>query len=236
MQFSNALLVRDDFVSATAAECALTAVDDFRRRFPLPVISRPSARRPLCYSVIDGRQIFLHLPEIQRLHAKATRVIRHIFGNGIEPLADEQVACNINITQPGGSYRYHYDRNAITAILYLNETEGGETECYPNYRLRVSQTLLQQEIDRVFESEAARWLFARQVLVRPRTGRLVIMRGNRCLHSVREVRGNRDRINVVMSYDTKGAQYANGDLLNSYLYTHTDLQTADPNYVSSSHQ
>ena len=225
------LLVQDEFIDAAAAERALTAVDDFRRRFPLPVISRPSPRRPLCYSVIDGHQIFLHLPEIQQLHAKATRLIRHLFGDEIEPLADEQVACNINITQPGGSYRYHYDRNAITAILYLNETEGGETECYPNYRLRVSQTFLQQEIDRVFESAAVRWLFAHQVLVRPRTGRLVIMRGNRCLHSVREVSGDRDRINVVMSYDIKGAQYANGDLLNLYLYTHTDLQTTDPNYT-----
>jgi hypothetical protein len=231
MQISNALLVRDDFISATAAARALDAVESFRREFPLPIISRPSARRPLCYSVIDGGQIFTHLPEIQRLHATTTRLIKGMFGDEIEPLADEQVACNVNITQPGGSYRYHYDRNAITALLYLNETEGGETECYPNYRLHVSQTFLQREIDRVCENEAVRWLFARQILVRPRTGRLVVMRGNRCLHSVREVRGTSDRINVVMSYDVKGAQYANGDLLNSYLYTHNHVQASDPNYA-----
>jgi hypothetical protein len=231
MQFSNALLVRDEFISATAAARALAAIENFRRRCPLPLISRPSGRRPLCYSVIDGQQIFTHLPEIRRLHARATRLVKRAFGDWIEPLADEQVACNINITQPGGSYRYHYDRNAITALLYLNETDGGETECYPNHRLHVSHTFLQREIDRVFESEAVRRLFAHQVLVRPRTGRLLIMRGNRCLHSVREVGGNRDRVNVVMSYDVKGAQYANGELLNSYLYTHNHHQTGDPNYA-----
>ena len=136
-----------------------------------------------------------------------------------------------DITQPGGSYRYHYDRNTITAILYLNETDGGETECYPNHRLRIAQTSLQQTIDRVFQSEAVRWTFGRLVLVRPRTGRLLIMRGNRCLHSVREVNGSEDRINLVMSYDGRDAQYANSNLLNSYLYTHDDLQTRDPNYA-----
>jgi hypothetical protein len=40
-----------------------------------------------------------------------------------------------NITPPGGEYRWHYDRNAATAILYLNEVPGGETEMFPNYRL-----------------------------------------------------------------------------------------------------
>lgn len=36
---------------------------------------------------------------------------------------------------PGGEYRWHYDRNAVTAILYLNEVPGGETEIFPNFRL-----------------------------------------------------------------------------------------------------
>ena len=231
MQVSNAIWVRDQFISVTGAAQALAAIHDFRREFPLPIISRTSGPRPLCYSVINGHQILSYLPEIQRLHAKVTRLIKRMFGESIVPLADEQVACNINITQPGGSYRYHYDRNTITAILYLNETDGGETECYPNHRLRISQTFLQETIDRIFQSEVVRWTFGRLVLVRPRTGRLLIMRGNRCLHSVREVNGSEDRVNVVMSYDVRGAQYANSDRLNSYLYTHNDLQTRDPNYA-----
>ena len=231
MHMSNALWVRDQFISMSTAVQVLAAIDDFRRQFPLPVISRASSPRPLRYSVIDGHQILAYLPDIQRLHANVTRLINRMFGDSIEPLADEQVACNINITQPGGSYRYHYDRNTITAILYLNETDGGETECYPNHRLRVSQTSIQETVDRVLQSGIVRSVFGRLVLVRPRTGRLLIMRGNRCLHSVREVNGSKDRINVVMSYDVKGAQYANANLLNSYLYTHNDLQTRDPNYI-----
>jgi len=224
------LLVRDGFIDARTAARALDVVDKFRREFPLPVVSRPSGQRPLVYSVVDGYQILDHLPDIQEIHADATRLVRKLFGDTIEPLADPQVACNINITQPGGSYRYHYDRNAITAILYLNETSGGETECYPNYRLRVP-SVVQCGMDRVFENRAVRWVFGHEVLVRPRAGRLLIMRGSDCLHSVREVEGDRDRINIVMSYDVRGARYANGDQLNSYLYQPDPIEARDPNYT-----
>ena len=63
-------------------------------------------------------------------------------------------------------------------------------------------------------------------------GRLLIMRENRCLHSVREVSGDAERINVVMSYDMRDADYGNRDRLNSYLYTTDQLQQPrDPNYV-----
>lgn len=231
MRFSDALLIQDQFAGATTCERLLEAINRFRWRVPLPEISRPSGRRPLCYSVIDGHQVLAELPEIHTLHKRTTRLVTQIFGDEIQPLADEQVACNVNITKPGGSYRYHYDRNALTAIVYLNETGGGETECYPNHRLRVPAPL-QGEADRVFGNSVVRWMFARQVLVRPRTGRLLIMRGNRCLHSVREVSGGVDRINVVMSYDLKDARYANRDRLNSYLYTTEQLQQRrDPNYV-----
>src|SRR5215217_7823602 len=115
MHVSDDLLLEDQFINAQAAQHALAAINCFRRSFPLPVISRPSGRRPLCYSVIDGHQIFAHLPEIQELHEKTTVFVEKVFGHWLEPLSDTQVACNINITQPRGSYRYHYDRNAVPA-------------------------------------------------------------------------------------------------------------------------
>ena len=150
---SDALLIKDQFIDANTAARALEVVEKFRSEFPLPVISRRSGQRPLVYSVIDGFQILDHLPEIRALHEKSTRLITELFGDSIEPLSDQQVACNINITQPGGSYRYHYDRNALTAILYLNETSGGETECYPNFRLHVP-AVAQYGVDRVCENRA----------------------------------------------------------------------------------
>jgi len=224
-----ALMVKDGFISSRSCQRALEVINDFRKEVSLPIITRPAGERPLCYSVIDGHQILASLPRIQRLHKKVTGLIRQMFGDLIEPLNDQQVACNINITQPGGSYRYHYDRNAVTTILYLNETSGGETECYPNHRLRVRSTYLQPGLDRVFTNAMFRSIFGRQVLVRPTTGRLLVMRGSHCLHSVREVNGATDRINIIMSYDVRGAEFANRNQLNSYLYNVNARHTVDPN-------
>ncbi|HET8840930.1 MAG TPA: hypothetical protein VFN35_05650 [Ktedonobacteraceae bacterium] len=40
---------------------------------------------------------------------------------------------NGNIMLAGGEYRWHYDQNTITALLYPNKGDGGEIEFYPNY-------------------------------------------------------------------------------------------------------
>ena len=117
------LLVRDDFIDAQTAAQALDMIDNFRREFPLPVVSRQSGPRPLVYSVVDGFQIQDHLPQIQALHENVTRHVKDLFGDSLEPLADEQVACNINITQPGGSYRYHYDRKRHHSDSLLERNE-----------------------------------------------------------------------------------------------------------------
>lgn len=222
---------------ATADECAqlVARVNEYRREHGVPVIDRPGGELPLRYSVIDGDGIAECLPRVLRVYDSVTRLVKGLWRGEIEPLADRKVACNINITQPGGSYRYHYDRNAVTAILYLNETEGGETECYPNYRLaltRASHSALQQKLDRLLQSRFVRSIAATQLLVRPRVGRLLIMQGNRCLHSVRPVLGQTERINIIMSYDHPNARFATAENLNSYLYSTTPFSTNDPNYLT----
>ena len=227
-------LVLEKFV--TENECArlIALVNEFRREHDVPIIDRPSGELPLRYSVIDGERIVERLPHVQRVYDSVSRLVQGLWRGVIEPLSDRKVACNINITQPGGSYRYHYDRNAVTAILYLNETKGGETECYPNYRLaltRESNSPLQQKLDRLLQSRVLRSA-ANQLLVQPRAGRLLIMQGNRCLHSVRPVRGQTERINIIMSYDHPDAYFATAEDLNAYLYSPGALSTSDPNYLT----
>lgn len=57
------------------------------------------------------------------------------------------------------------------------------------------------------------------------------MQGNRCLHSVRPVRGQTDRLNIIMSYDRPNAEFAIADDLNAYLYSPADTTATDPNYL-----
>ena len=227
-------VVIEDFANRSLCAELLARVNDYRSRHALPVIERFNGELPLKYSVIDGDRIAEGFPDVLNVYERVTRLVKKLWDGEIEPLADRKVACNINITQPGGSYRYHYDRNAVTAILYLNATHGGETECYPNYRLSVSPAAhsnLQQKLDRVLQNRFVRSVAATQLLVRPRPGRLLIMQGNRCLHSVRPVLGSLDRINIVMSYDRPHARFDVDDNLNQYLYSAAETRVADPNYL-----
>ncbi len=221
---------------ATADQCAqlLSRVHEYRSRHAVPVVERPDGELPLRYAVIDGDRIAEHLPEVLSVYERVTHLVK-AFWDQIEPLTDRKVACNINITQPGGSYRYHYDRNALTAILYLNEIEGGETECYPGYRIALPQsrhTALQQKLDGVLRNRFVRSVAASQLLVRPRVGRLLLMHGNRCLHSVRPVLGLTDRVNIVMAYDRPNARFEVADNLNAYLYSDAASSANDPNYLT----
>jgi hypothetical protein len=146
------------------------------------------------------------------------------------------VRVNVNITPAGGSYRWHYDRNAVTAVLYLNEVNGGEIEAYPNYRLLfkdLKSPRLQSLFDRFLQLSLCLRLFGKKRTIPPKPGLLVLMRGDRCLHSVRPVSGDRERICIVMSFDSPDASFAQETALDSYLYSSQNYsKKGDPNYAS----
>ena len=135
------------------------------------------------------------------------------------PLIDDRrAACNVNITPPGGGYRWHYDRNRVTALLYLNHIGGGETDLYPNYRLPAPISgQLQKGLDRILLTRPARRFFGRVHTIAPAPGTLAVIRGDRTLHSVRAVTGDHDRINLVVAYDRPGSTHQR-PALDQYLY------------------
>jgi hypothetical protein len=65
--------------------------------------------------------------------------------------------------------------------------------------------------------------------VAPTPGRLLILRGESSLHSVRRVGEGPDRINLVVSYSIPGRELARPDL-DSYLYSEAPFAKPDPNY------
>jgi hypothetical protein len=227
-------LVVEEHLPAAECEKLLAAVTGYRNSHKVPVIERPSGDRPLRYSVIDGVRICEHLPQIAPLAEKVNDLVNSLSGRTLAPLGDERVAVNINITSKGGAYRWHYDRNAVTAILYLNSVKGGETECYPNYRVSVPggrSSTLQRAADRLVQTQLLRRTFGRRVLVSPKSGTLLVMLGRQCLHSVLPVTGDTDRVNVIFSFDLPGKTFAVADRLNNYLYDGTSAAAGDPNYT-----
>ena len=109
-------VVLEEFATSDRCTELLMRVNDYRASHTIPMIERINGELPLKYSVIDGERIAEDLPDVSKIYERVTRLVEKLWRGAIEPLADAKVACNINITQPGGSYRYHYDRNALTAI------------------------------------------------------------------------------------------------------------------------
>ena len=221
------------FLSEDECSALLKQIATYRSSHELPEVYRAAGDRPLHYRVIDGECISADLPDLISLYARINIIVNEAIGEELVPLEDRRVGLNVNVTPAGGTYRWHYDRNAVTAILYLNAVPGGETEIYPNYRLFMEgarYSALQRIADRVLEMRIVRGMFGRLVQVAPETGLLVAMRGNRCLHSVRPVEGDADRINVIMAYDLPGAQFEVAPQLDRYLYESEVTTEADPNY------
>jgi hypothetical protein len=206
------------------AECARFADAIARHRAvrEAPLVLRRDDHRPLRYRVLDGEAVHAHLPELEELARAVQARVRDGGWGEVAPIANRRVAVNVNITEPGGAYRWHYDRNAVTAILYLNAVEGGETECYPGYRLRLRSPALagvQRACDAVVRGAIFTLGLRPTTIVAPVPGTLVIMRGDRCLHSVRAAHGPGDRVAVVMAFDAPGARYHGEPELDRYLYS-----------------
>jgi hypothetical protein len=226
--------IESNFLSTEECEKYCQSVLELDRAKGLPLIERRVRERSLRYKVVDGLRIAEALPDIDELTRRVEEALARICGPGLVPIDDAVAARNINVTPPGGEYRWHYDRNAATAIIYLNEVPGGETEIFPNYRILFRggpNPRLQRRLDDPLRLRIVRRLFGHQRLVEPHQGTLLVMRGNTTLHSVREVLGTHDRIAVVLAYDFPGQGHQRS-ALNSYLYTSSTPAEGDPNYTA----
>lgn len=227
--------VYDNHLSQRDCDELLQMIAEYRTHNVLPEIYRPMKKRSLHYSVIDGTKIHDHLPRIWDLYCgEMCAHVNQLTRQEVVPLENFQVGVNVNIMPPGRSeYRWHYDRTSITAILYLNQVEGGETVIYPNYRVLLrdrNKLRAQRALDKMLHIGLVKRLFSHKRVVSPAAGRLVVMRGRRCWHSVRGVEGLRERINIILAYDAPGADFPMEESLDSYLYSTQKQQSSDPNY------
>jgi hypothetical protein len=206
----------------SADECAglLSAVADYRRTHELPVIFREEKGRSLNYIVMEGWRFHEALPDAESIVDRIRTRLESICGESLVLIDDARAACNVNITPPGGQYRWHYDRNLVTALVYLNGVEGGETDLYPNYRITWPwgrARAMQSFLDRLLLNKGIRAVAGHPTAVTPTQGTFVALRGNTTLHSVRPVRGDEVRINLVVAFDRPGSD-STRRTLNTYLY------------------
>lgn len=227
-------LILEDFVPPEQCTHFLELVVQFQQKQNLELIHRAVRGRPLHYKVINGQLIENGIPEIDQFYRQLTDFVRGISSDDMAPLRNKLVGVNVNVTPAGGTYRWHYDRNAVTVLLYLNEVSGGEIEFYPFFRVYLQgngPAFLQRWLDWLVQLKVIRQLFGKKIVVKPARGRMVALRGNRCLHSVRPVQGERERVNIVMAFDNDEEQNLSKQALDRYLYSQKPV-SSDPNYTS----
>jgi len=234
VELGRGLWLQDHYLTRACCEQMLAAARAHLALYPAVSVERPDGQRGLRYRVLDGYRIERALPSIHALLPRVQQTVNAVTGMGLLPLQNRAAAINLNVTPPGGEYRWHYDRNAVTAILYLNAVEGGETELLPGYRLhlgRFKHTALQRWADLALRRPGIAGLTAKPIGIAPKPGRLVVMRGDRCLHSVSPVRGELDRFNLIMTFDRPQVRHQVDEDLDPYLYSDHQTPSFDPNYA-----
>ena len=225
----NGAEILEGYLSADRCSDLLIDLEAYKGSHDLPLIERAEAGRSLRYRVIDGDRIYDALPSIVSLYHDVMELVRKT-DSRLQPLSNQTASLNVNFTPPGGEYRWHYDRNAVTAILFLNSVAGGQTEMYPNCRFHLGRWK-DTRIQRFCDSAMRRLVrFVKPVVVDPEPGRMILMRGDRCLHSVRQVEGNAERVSVIMAFDPPGQVFQAESDLDSYLYSKNASARRDPNY------
>jgi len=231
---NNGYLIINNYLKKIDCENLLDIIGKYSKNNEIPKIYRKFNDRSLNYSVIDGIKIKHKLPKIYRYYLEVNKVVNKMSNNNYISLTDHKVCVNVNITPKYGEYRWHYDRNAVTAILYLNKVKGGELEMYPNYRIIIKNkkhTNLQKWFDAILQIKLIRIIIGKKVVIKPKQGMLVIMRGDKCLHSVKKVLSEGKRINIIFAFDVPGAKFPMEEKLNNYLYSRNKVISNDPNYA-----
>ena len=221
----------DGFRNDLRCQELMKEVHNYNKANDLPLIERPARGRSLRYRVIDGDQVYYSLPRVVALYDEVLKMVQ-VYDPKLIPLPNRTARLNVNVTPPQGEYRWHYDRNAVTAVLFLNEVQGGEIEMYPKFRFPMG-TRKDGKLQHLCDT-AVRCVrpLLRSSVVQPSAGRLILMQGDRCLHSVRRVEGLQERISIIMAYDIPRHTFLSDLDLNSYLYSRSPSRRNDHNYCA----
>ena len=230
-------LIIDDFIDREECQTLLGQIDDYRKQSELLEINRPIKGRSLRYSVIDGKEVRANLPSD----------LEAVSGIGERPGERARWRLSTATRQYQGRCQRerHASREIRVSVALRPDCRHRNLVSQPSSRRRdralselsspaeKEPTALTSPAgpDRCLQPTVVRRLFGNKKVVEPHPGRLVVMRGNRCWHSVRGVQGFEDRISIILAYDPPGARFEAEEGLDSYLYTQETANSKDPNYA-----
>ena len=203
-------LLIDNFLSSAELTEIELKINSIYLGGDILVVNKKNLLRTQKFYTLLGSEVLKKIPIINQIFEHRVKdLLDGLFGPKFVPLENKDIGVSLNITPQSGSLSFHYDRNEITAILYIQDCEdGGELELFPRFRIllpyrynsvikffqRIFDVLLRTPLLLKFRSQ-------QRFIITPRKNCLLIMQGSRCLHRVLPVFGDRSRIAFVFCYD-----------------------------------
>ena len=209
------------FVSRDECEEIVAVVEKHREKMINVEIDTLIAK--FRFFTVNSEELEELVPAVQRLERELCAVASQLEGRPLVPLDNKRIGLSLNLMPASGKLSWHYDRNLVTAVVYLNEVEGGEFEVYPRYRVRLPNNhrgprkLVQRVFDAAMRPRAVRNILGRKLTVPPTVGGIAFM-DSTCLHQVAPVRGTVSRASIIFCYDEQGKVFSKDRTQNYYGY------------------
>lgn len=224
--FHKGYTVFDDFLSPEEVKEVLDSIERYREtNRELLQVERRDLIATQVFKTIVGEDCENNVALISDLWRKRILALStELAGIELTPINDAAIGVNINITERSGQISFHYDRNEVTGVLYLQGCTGGELECYPHYRVLLPNRYIwyvkpfQRFFDLIWRTPLALWVVrGRREVIEAKPGRLVMMRGWLALHRVRPVEPGANRIAGVFCYDKPDVKWEEWNSADNYV-------------------
>jgi hypothetical protein len=145
------------------------------------------------------------------------------FDKSLKNIKNTKIGISINRTPENGRFVKHFDRNKITAVIYLSSCIGGEMVSFPRIRLLLPWRykrgfkMAQSILDKIIRTSVyQRWL-SRPIITIPKPGKVIFFEGSRTLHGVHMVKqGSTPRYSLQLAYDDNENSFCDKDIKDYY--------------------
>ena len=207
----NGFLILQNFLDQSTCAQLASEIMDFKQKEEVISVKLKKSE----FSTFNGSIIDDNFPSIAHLYDKQVlEIINSICTTPIATIQDRRIGLSVNLTSNEGKFQPHFDRNLMTAVLYINEEfEGGQMHLFPRIRFLIKNRqsnpmkFFQKILDKLVCHHLYLNFVARKNEVIPSTGNLLIFEGSRSLHEVKQVRGSNLRISVQFAYDIPEITY-----------------------------
>jgi hypothetical protein len=145
------------------------------------------------------------------------------FDKSLKNILNTKIGISINRTPEEGMFVKHFDRNKITAVIYLSSCIGGEMVSFPRIRLLLPWRykrgfkMVQLILDKIIHTSLYQRCLSKPIITIPKPGKVIFFEGARTLHGVQMVeQGSTPRYSLQLAYDDNQNSFGDKDTKDYY--------------------